>query len=646
MKLSPVSGIAGSIRAECMTKADLTAAEKHGKRLDTTSIARAITIDPPVTTTGLELRKLYRQHVKNAFVPKCKTMAKHIIVQFPKGLVDGENAEFMLQHARQAVESIFGHQSIFADRVDRDERGRHIVDIFVAPKYNKTTKHTEQLAVTVTRHEEALAAKYGRTNSTYGRGQAMQDAIFAYFRDVMQLPGVQRGNPKTNPGADWKHAEQLREDELDEKKEQLEAQLKQASEKAAEAERLLKQAAADGVAAQEMREKAKTAEKQTERDRLLAKQLREEAETMKREAEESVRNAEQERQRSDREVQDKKTALERQEAELAKLVAAAAEKASKAQADAETARRNLISSRAALAEAVAERAATKADRDRIGQEQSLHQKQLALVARAVDDGNGLDLKLADDTVTINRLKMTEEEKVTHSSKWPAYIIAMARTIAIALQKLRDMAASLALREQAAAKQDAGLLQREAELKRDQAAWAAARAEHEKNVSELDRRAAHLAEAEKAAAKNAAEAQQKLKVADFEALVTKSMRENQNNWITVMRELEKLPEDVFVAPSGHISVSQGAEQGLPPGVVAYLANEPPEWATALVEQRHDLATAQREAAEKSKAADKAAEDLKAMIEQAGPLLTPAKEQAAKEAQQVLMQSGYPGQDFGI
>ena len=75
MKKSPVTGISGAIRIVCLSKADLTNAERHGKRLDETSQARAISNDPPYTTTGLDLKKLYREHVRDAFVPKCKTVA-------------------------------------------------------------------------------------------------------------------------------------------------------------------------------------------------------------------------------------------------------------------------------------------------------------------------------------------------------------------------------------------------------------------------------------------------------------------------------------------------------------------------------------------------------------------------------------------
>lgn len=646
MKLSPVSGVAGAARVQKLNLPELRKAERHGKRLDDTGKSRAVFDAPPVTTTGLDLENLYQAHVADAFVPKAQSIAMHILVQLPKDLVDGEDPGTLLKYSRGFVESVFGPHSIFADRVDRDEKGRTNVDLFVTPKYIKRTKHTEKMAVSMTRDLKAVADKYSRKQHKWDTGRALQDALYDYLENTVGLEGVKRGEPKKVAGSDWDTAEQLRMAELAEKERQVDAQLRQASERKADAERLQKQANVDRDAAQALREQARTAETQTKRDRLLAQQDRAEAARIVREAEEQARKAMQERERASREVENKKTALVRQEAELARLIAEAAENVGKAKADAEAARKNLITMEVKLAEAIAERAASQAASERFARQQALHQKQLALVARASDDANGLDLKLAGNTFTMSSSRMTEEEKVTQASKWPSYIIAIARTIATTLQKLRDMAANLAQRELAVTKRDAKLVELEADLERKRAAYASDRAEHEKKLVQLDLRTEKLAEDEKAAAKIAAEAQKKLQDAEFETIVAKVEREEQNKWLTAMRALETLPEDVRVAPNGRISVTPSAEKALATAVVDLLKKEPPEWATVLVRQRRDLAEAERKAAERTKAADTAVQELTAMIEQAGPLLTPVKTQIASEAQQVLGRHGFPPPDFGI
>ncbi|RDS77855.1 hypothetical protein DL238_09745 [Alteriqipengyuania lutimaris] len=555
-------------------------------------------------------------------MPTAKAIAIHVLVQLPKNLIDGENPDTLLKYARGFVETVFGSHAIFADRVDRDEKGRTNVDLFVTPKYLKRTKHTEKLAVSMTRDLKAVADKYGRKQHKWDTGRALQDALYDYLKNTVGLEGVKRGEPKKFAGSDWETAEQLRMEELAEKERQIEAELRRARAAAAKAEH----------------------------DGILLEQSRAEAERIVLEADERARIAMQEQERTNHEVEDIKAALKRQEDELAKRTAEVAENGRKALVDAEASRQNRIATEAALAEATAHREARQADRETDAQKRALHQKQLALVARASDDANGLDLRIASNTFTMSSSKMTEDEKVTQATKWPDYIIAIARTIATTLQKLRDMAASLAQRELVMAKRDAALDKREAELKHNQATYAADRAEHEKRLVQFNVRTSRLTEAEKAAekaaAKVAAEAQKKLQDAEFDAFVTKAEREEQNKWFTAMQALEALSEEVSVSPNGRISVTPNAERALPAAVADLLKKEPPEWATWLVGQRHDLAAAKRKADESTQAADAAAQELAAMIEQAGPLLTPAKKPIVSEAQQVLARHGFPPPDFGV
>lgn len=121
MKKSPVAGVAGAVRILELTLGDLTGAENHGKRLDKVGPLRAINHAPPLTTTGLDVVTLYHAHVEGALVPKARAKALQILIQFPKDLVDGDDAKTMLHHAREFAKKVFGDQAIFADRVDRDE---------------------------------------------------------------------------------------------------------------------------------------------------------------------------------------------------------------------------------------------------------------------------------------------------------------------------------------------------------------------------------------------------------------------------------------------------------------------------------------------------------------------------------------------
>ena len=286
------NGMAGAVRIQQLKLADITRAEKHGKRLDQSSKSRAIYKDaPPLTTTGLNLRERFQEHVDGVFIPKAKAKAMHVIVQLPKDLVDGENAGHMLKHARAFVEGVFGKESIFGDRVDRDEKGRHVVDLFVAPIYIKKTKHTEKRAVSMSRDLKALATKYGRKTNVYETGRALQDALFDYLRNEMGLIGVQRGSSKLVPGPDWKSAEQLRDDELKEQEAIIEIDRVQAEKAGDEARAMLAAARTEQAATAADRIRQEKAAWETQLNFQRLEDEREQVRQLMFKAEESERRA-------------------------------------------------------------------------------------------------------------------------------------------------------------------------------------------------------------------------------------------------------------------------------------------------------------------------------------------------------------------
>ena len=209
---SPVKGISGAVRVHRLGGVSLAAAESHALRNDHNGRSRGDARVPPVTTTGLMITKLYEKHVEGCLVQKGHTKALHVVVQFPTELIDGRDATYMLRHARSFAETVFGTEAIFHDRVDRDEKSMHVVDLIVAPRYLKVTKRKSQLAISTSRHLKALAINRNRSENLRGQGRALQDAWFAYMRDVMMLEGVKRGERKKRPGDDWKTPEELAAD--------------------------------------------------------------------------------------------------------------------------------------------------------------------------------------------------------------------------------------------------------------------------------------------------------------------------------------------------------------------------------------------------------------------------------------------------
>ena len=117
MKKSAVAGVAGSIRIDPLTLGQLAAQERHGKREDLTSQARAIRDVAPLITNGLDLRELYERHVEGHFVPKGRTKALHVLIQLPKDLVDLKDEAGLLRHALQISQRIWGENCVMAAEI-------------------------------------------------------------------------------------------------------------------------------------------------------------------------------------------------------------------------------------------------------------------------------------------------------------------------------------------------------------------------------------------------------------------------------------------------------------------------------------------------------------------------------------------------
>lgn len=659
MKKSAVAGVAGAVRIYQLTNNDLRKAENHGKRLDETSKARAIYDAPPVTTSGLELRTLFRAHIKGAFVPKAKAKAMHVIIQFPKELVDGENAEYMLHHARRFCERVFGTDAIFADRVDRDERGRHVVDAFVAPKYIKTTKHQAKLAVTMSRHLKDLAVRYGQDPTPRGSALALQDALFEYFRDEMGLQGVKRGAPKLIAGPDWRSAEQLRDAELTEKEHAAQERSRElvareaavtnmeaaaraareaADEERAETTRLRDKAAGDAAAAAAARESAEAAridadsKSQEATARLEAARRREEEQAarlgdLRRRADEARAEAER------AQAEALKARADRIKADLEAV--AARTKASEDQFAASRARRNAEDTHKA---ADALLASVMADKRRLDEERSVHVAQLALLARASDDQSGLDLRTNATTFTLNSNRMTPEESAAVRNPWSAGLNIIARTLAIALERIRALKDRLAARETELEKQKRDADARDARLRDERERHARDVEGHRAALCLLDQQQVDVTEREKCAKDALAAARGKADEAAAVEIAARAALADHQRWVMVVNALSPFPDGTRIM-GDRIVANPSVVAKLTPPMAAFIKLPAPDWARMVVAER--FATDQ----ERQKA-QSAAVALEKMLGEARTVLSPAQQQTVAQARQVMRQHGFPDPGMGL
>lgn len=203
-----------SVRCNAIGMAELAAMEKHGKRLDKSSQQRVIRTASPLVYGSLDLRPAFDTHMKG--IKQNKAASKpvlHFIVRFPPDLFDGDKIgkfqgskldrqKMMLAQAASFINATHGGSAVFAARVDRDEVGETIVDVFAAPRYEKRTKRTPadeagEIWASATRFGKELAEKHseemrrrhsgakpGQLTSPRMVGIALQSEFASWFKRV------------------------------------------------------------------------------------------------------------------------------------------------------------------------------------------------------------------------------------------------------------------------------------------------------------------------------------------------------------------------------------------------------------------------------------------------------------------------------
>lgn len=142
---------------------NLKTMEMHGRRLDASSARRAINNKEPLVYGGLNLVELYIKHSSGARIKagtKCPVI--HFLLQWPNNIeMTGKNEYVVLSESIRFVNEICGGRAVFSGRLDRDEIGKHAVDIFAAPLYEKITKmHGVETWSSTSKHLKELCKKH------------------------------------------------------------------------------------------------------------------------------------------------------------------------------------------------------------------------------------------------------------------------------------------------------------------------------------------------------------------------------------------------------------------------------------------------------------------------------------------------------
>ena len=141
----------------------LGAMEIHGKRQDSTSQHRRVRDRDALVFGSLNLREAYDEHVEGCRMNKgLKRPVLHALVQFPtKTKITEKNERVMLKAAVAFINETNGGDAVFAARLDRDEAGQHVVDVFYSPKYEKVTKSRgSEMWISTSKHGKEICQKH------------------------------------------------------------------------------------------------------------------------------------------------------------------------------------------------------------------------------------------------------------------------------------------------------------------------------------------------------------------------------------------------------------------------------------------------------------------------------------------------------
>lgn len=182
-----------AVRCESLDMAGLARAEKHGKRQDWLGQQRRIRDTKPLAYGGLNLAELYAEHIEGARQNKgAKKPVLHFIIKFPPEVLTDEapgrfagldragREAMMVRQAMAFINQSHGGRAVFAARLDRDEAGETVVDVFACPLYLKPSKSERRepaLWTSATRFGEELARKH-------------QDHIRARLKDAEAVKAI------------------------------------------------------------------------------------------------------------------------------------------------------------------------------------------------------------------------------------------------------------------------------------------------------------------------------------------------------------------------------------------------------------------------------------------------------------------------
>jgi len=240
----------------------------------------------------------------------------------------------------------------------------------------------------------------------------------------------------------------------------------------------------------------------------------------------------------------------------------------------------MATAQAELARAQGERQQVKRDRDR-------EVAQLALLVRASDDNNGLDLRPSGDRFSMAIFGMTEREKATYDTPWSAAMTAIGRKLADALELVRRALLRLADKELK--------LERERkEHERSVATHQETIRAHQNAVRDLDIKIANIDVKEKQIEQRLHAATEALNAAGAKESEATAAKLAQEHWLTVISATASASDKVTIDYSGKVAVAPQVMVSLPEPIRSTLQKDAPAWAKYIIRETQLLAQAMQQA----------------------------------------------------
>lgn len=175
---------------------------------------------------NFKLMDAYAAHVEGAKQSKAASkLFLHAFVQFPTDIKITPQSEIeMLAQGVAFINRNYGGNAVFHARLDRDEKGRHGVDVFYAPRYGKKTAKGITEWISLSKFSKEMARdRLGKRQKTvknkkteqfdpvfdedgesvmvwndsgHFQGRALQDAWHEHLQDSMGLEWAERGQRK------------------------------------------------------------------------------------------------------------------------------------------------------------------------------------------------------------------------------------------------------------------------------------------------------------------------------------------------------------------------------------------------------------------------------------------------------------------